>query len=49
MTSELNQQLNDLAGCNITGRIKYALRLLEGGDIKTTKRELKAFLKIVEE
>lgn len=45
----LNMIISDLVGCNIEGRIEYALRLIDCGDFPTAQFELNDLLKFIKE
>ena len=47
MKRSLNTKISDLVGCNIEGRIAYAVRLIEEGDIEVAKSELNTLLKFI--
>lgn len=44
----LENQINDLAGCNVAGRIRCAIILLDHKKLKKTRKELKDILSFVE-
>jgi len=45
----LSMIISDLAGCNIEGRIAYAVRLLDEGDAEGAKSELNELLEFIKE
>jgi hypothetical protein len=49
METSLNTKISDLAGCNIEGRIAYAVRLLDEGDAEGAKSELNELLEFIKE
>jgi hypothetical protein len=45
----LSMIISDLAGCNIEGRVAYAVRLIEEGDAEGAKSELNELLEFIKE
>ena len=49
MGISLNRKISDLVGCNIEGRIAYAIRLIKERDIEGAKSELNELLEFIKE
>lgn len=47
MEIPLNQKISDLAGCNVEGRVSYAVKLIEEGDVEGAKSELNELLEYI--
>jgi hypothetical protein len=46
-TRTLNMIISDLAGCNIEGRISYAIKLIDANDTEGAKSELNELLEYI--
>ena len=49
MKVTLNEKISNIIGCNVQGRIEYALQLLENNYVSQAKRELKGILLFIKE